>query len=193
MAPTVMSDNSANPLLADEAAVGPDTGSKLEFVAGVIPTNKMAVFERVLWRVLRGNLFMNSAPIEEPIRDPMTDEMVQKHVFVIFAHGKEVLVKIRKISESLGASLYPVDEDAGKRREDALECQARIDDLNSVRCKKRTQRCSSCADHHHYPVTGALQHQPDTSRRACQAQREHQGLEHHGQEGKSHLRGHEHL
>lgn len=134
MAP-LLSENSTNPLLAAEegqqAGAAADS-SKLEFVAGVIPTNKMAVFERVLWRVLRGNLYMNSVPIDEPIRDPVTDEMVQKNVFVIFAHGKEVLGKIRKISESMGATLYPVDENAAKRREDALECQARIDDLNSV-------------------------------------------------------------
>ncbi|KAI9000168.1 V-type ATPase, V0 complex, 116kDa subunit family [Hyaloraphidium curvatum] len=126
------SETSVNPLLSAEEAGAAAESSKLEFVAGVIPSAKMGVFERILWRVLRGNLYMNSAPIEEQIRDPVTDELVQKNVFVIFAHGKEVLTKIRKISESLGATLYPVDENAAKRREDALECQARIDDLNSV-------------------------------------------------------------
>ncbi|KXS15185.1 V0/A0 complex, 116-kDa subunit of ATPase [Gonapodya prolifera JEL478] len=122
------------PLLAsEEGEVGGDRGSaNLGFVAGVIPRNKMIVFERVLWRVLRGNLYMNYAEIEEPIRDPVTDEVVKKNVFIIFAHGKELLGKIRKISESLGATLYPVDEHPEKRREDAMEVIARIEDLNQV-------------------------------------------------------------
>ncbi|KAJ3342562.1 H(+)-transporting V0 sector ATPase subunit a [Gonapodya sp. JEL0774] len=124
------------PLLAsEEGEFGGDGGrgsANLGFVAGVIPRNKMIVFERVLWRVLRGNLYMNYAEIEEPIRDPVTDEVVKKNVFIIFAHGKELLGKIRKISESLGATLYPVDEHPEKRREDAMEVIARIEDLNQV-------------------------------------------------------------
>jgi len=53
-------------------------------------------------------------------------------VFIIFAHGKEILNKIRKISESLGATLYPVDDNADKRQESLAEITARIEDLNSV-------------------------------------------------------------
>jgi len=102
------------------------------FVAGVIPRNRIFSFERILWRVLRGNLFMNYAEIEEAVTDPATDELVYKNVFIIFAHGKELLNKIRKVSESMGATLYPVDSQADKRREDALEIIARIDDLNHV-------------------------------------------------------------
>jgi V-type H+-transporting ATPase subunit a len=102
------------------------------FVAGVIPRQRMAAFERILWRALRGNLYMNYAEIDELIRDPSTDEMVSKNVFIIFAHGKEIINKIRKISESLGATLYPVDNHPDKRREDALEVIARIEDLNNV-------------------------------------------------------------
>ena len=75
---------------------------------------------------------MNYAEIEEAVTDPATDELVYKNVFIIFAHGKELLNKIRKVSESMGATLYPVDSQADKRREDALEIIARIDDLNHV-------------------------------------------------------------
>ncbi len=34
-------------------------GIDLEFVAGTIERDRMPVFERILWRVLRGNLYMN--------------------------------------------------------------------------------------------------------------------------------------
>jgi len=92
----------------------------------------MISFERILWRALRGNLYMNYAEIADPITDPITDQIVQKNVFIIFAHGNQLINKIRKISESMGATLYPVDSNPDKRREDAIEVIARIEDLNNV-------------------------------------------------------------
>jgi vacuolar-type H+-ATPase subunit I/STV1 len=86
------------------------------FVAGVIPRERIAAFERILWRTLRGNLYMNQSEIPEPIIDPTDNHELHKNVFVIFAHGKEVIAKIRKISESLGADLYSVDENSDLRR-----------------------------------------------------------------------------
>jgi V-type H+-transporting ATPase subunit a len=102
------------------------------FVTGVIPRAKMQTFERILWRALRGNLYLNYAEIDEPIIDPITDEELEKNVFIIFAHGRELLNKIRKISESLDATLYPLDANSDKRRENLEEITARIDDLQSV-------------------------------------------------------------
>ncbi|KAL1988752.1 hypothetical protein VTN96DRAFT_7636 [Rasamsonia emersonii] len=102
------------------------------FVAGVIPRDRIGAFERILWRTLRGNLYMNQSEIPEPIIDPTTNEEVYKNVFVIFAHGKEILVKIRKISESLNASLYSVDENSELRRDQIHEVNTRLSDVESV-------------------------------------------------------------
>lgn len=35
------------------------SGFDLEFVSGTIERSRMPTFERILWRVLRGNLYMN--------------------------------------------------------------------------------------------------------------------------------------
>lgn len=104
----------------------------LEFVAGTIDRARMATFERILWRVLRGNLYMNYAEIQEPFHDPSKEEPVRKNVFIIFAHGSELLSKIRKISESMGGTLYPIDSNADKREESLREVTDRIEDLNNV-------------------------------------------------------------
>ncbi|PWN48396.1 V0/A0 complex, 116-kDa subunit of ATPase [Violaceomyces palustris] len=104
----------------------------LEFVAGTIERTRMATFERILWRVLRGNLYMNYAEIEEPFDDPTREEPVSKNVFIIFAHGAELLAKIRKISESMGGTLYPIDSNADRREESLREVLSRIEDLNNV-------------------------------------------------------------
>jgi V-type H+-transporting ATPase subunit a len=75
---------------------------------------------------------MNFAEIDEVVKDPNSDTSVKKNVFIIFAHGKELLAKLRKACESLGATIYPVDEKPEKRREDALEVVARLEDLKHV-------------------------------------------------------------
>lgn len=105
----------------------------LGYVTGVISRARMQTFERVLWRSLRGNLYMKSAEIDEPIVDPDTDSVVDKNVFCIFAHGTEIIAKIKKISESLGGTLYTIDDSADKRRDSLLEVTSRIEDLNNVR------------------------------------------------------------
>ena len=102
------------------------------FVAGVIPRSRIAAFERILWRTLRGNLYMNQSEIPKPIIDPANNEEIHKNVFVIFAHGKEIIAKIRKISESLGADLYSVDENSELRRDQVHEVNTRLSDLASV-------------------------------------------------------------
>jgi V-type H+-transporting ATPase subunit a len=102
------------------------------FVAGVIPRERIAAFERILWRTLRGNLYMNQSEIPDQIINPETNEGTDKNVFVIFAHGKEIIAKIRKISESLGADLYSVDENSELRRDQIHEVNTRLNDLSSV-------------------------------------------------------------
>lgn len=75
---------------------------------------------------------MNQSEIPEPIVDPESNEGTAKNVFVIFAHGKEIIAKIRKISESLGADLYSVDENSELRRDQIHEVNTRLNDLASV-------------------------------------------------------------
>ena len=108
------------------------SGMNIGFVAGVIPRDRVDIFERILWRTLRGNLYMNQSEIPEPLIDPSTNEAVDKNVFVIFAHGKEILAKIRKISESMGAEVYSVDENSDLRRDQIHEVNARLADVQNV-------------------------------------------------------------
>lgn len=138
-------DDDDAPLLrnaeAEEARVNGDASGQQQqsfavmnigFVSGVIPRERLAAFERILWRTLRGNLYMNQSEIPEAIINPEDNEEIRKNVFVIFAHGKEIIAKIRKISESLGADLYNVDENSDLRRDQVHEVNTRLNDLASV-------------------------------------------------------------
>jgi len=75
---------------------------------------------------------MNQSEIPKPIVDPSSNEEIHKNVFVIFAHGKEIIAKIRKISESLGADLYSVDENSELRRDQIHDVNTRLSDVTSV-------------------------------------------------------------
>ncbi|KAI8329294.1 V-type ATPase, V0 complex, 116kDa subunit family [Chlamydoabsidia padenii] len=118
----------------------------LGYVTGVIPRSRIQTFERVLWRSLRGNLYMNTAEIDESIVDPDSDAVVEKNVFAIFAHGREIIAKIKKISESLGATLYSIDESVDKRRDALSDVTSRIEDLTSVLTNTKQTRRSELLD-----------------------------------------------
>ncbi|KAF2706289.1 vacuolar ATP synthase-like protein 98 kDa subunit [Pleomassaria siparia CBS 279.74] len=130
-------DDDDAPLLADVEQNGQGEAAadrsfsvmNIGFVAGVIPRERIAAFERILWRTLRGNLYMNQSEIPEAIINPENNEEVKKNVFIIFAHGKDIIAKIRKISESLGADLYSVDENSELRRDQIHEVNTRLGDL----------------------------------------------------------------
>ena len=57
--------------------------------AGVMDRARVAGFERMLWRVSKGNVFVRFADIEENMEDPRTGEELVKSVFVIFYQVSE--------------------------------------------------------------------------------------------------------
>ncbi|KAI7868347.1 V-type ATPase, V0 complex, 116kDa subunit family [Spinellus fusiger] len=135
--------SATTPLLESDGNTTEDTQRiHLGRVTGVIDRTRLQTFQRVLWRSLRGNLYMKTADIDERIVDPDSDEAVEKSVFAIFAHGTQVIQKIRKISESLGATLYTIDDTAERRREAHIEVNSRIEDLNNVLFTTKSTRVS---------------------------------------------------
>uniref|UniRef100_A0A3Q1EFZ5 V-type proton ATPase subunit a n=1 Tax=Acanthochromis polyacanthus TaxID=80966 RepID=A0A3Q1EFZ5_9TELE len=72
---------------------------RLGFVAGVIGRERIPTFERMLWRVCRGNVFLRQADIEDPLEDPASGDQVHKSVFIIFFQGDQLKNRVKKICE----------------------------------------------------------------------------------------------
>ncbi|KAM0443734.1 hypothetical protein ACHAO4_010462 [Trichoderma viride] len=75
---------------------------------------------------------MKQSEIPEPLIDPTNNETVKKNVFLIFTHGREMVAKVRKISEFMGAEVYNVDENSNHRRNQIHGANSRLEDVQSV-------------------------------------------------------------
>ncbi|CAL5389611.1 unnamed protein product [Camellia sinensis] len=80
-------------LLEQEMRHEPSNQSGLRFISGIISKSKLLRFERMLFRATRGNMLFKQAPADEPILDPVTTEMVEKMVFVVFFSGEQAKTK----------------------------------------------------------------------------------------------------
>uniref|UniRef100_A0A4W3H941 V-type proton ATPase subunit a n=1 Tax=Callorhinchus milii TaxID=7868 RepID=A0A4W3H941_CALMI len=105
---------------------------KMDFVAGVIKRERIPMFERMLWRVCRGNVFLRQAEIDNPLEDPVDGGQVDKSVFIIFFQGDQLKNRVKKICEGFRASLYPCPETPQERKEMLAGVNTRIDDLQMV-------------------------------------------------------------
>jgi V-type H+-transporting ATPase subunit a len=75
---------------------GGDKMARVGFVAGTIQSDKIAAFERLLFRATRGNVFLKQSAVGK-IRDPASGEEMEKSVFVIFFAGERSRAKVNKV------------------------------------------------------------------------------------------------
>uniref|UniRef100_A0A8C6JMV3 V-type proton ATPase subunit a n=1 Tax=Melopsittacus undulatus TaxID=13146 RepID=A0A8C6JMV3_MELUD len=111
------------------------------FTAGVIRRERMVPFERLLWRVCRGNIYLRYTEMDTALEDPVTREEVKKNVFIIFYQGEQLKQKVKKICDGIHATVYPCPESVTERREMLDGVNTRIEDLNTVnQTKSHRQR-----------------------------------------------------
>uniref|UniRef100_A0A0K8SPP4 V-type proton ATPase subunit a n=1 Tax=Lygus hesperus TaxID=30085 RepID=A0A0K8SPP4_LYGHE len=120
---------------ASRALIGDETqGSRtqLGFVAGVVPKERVFSFERMLWRISRGNVFLRRADIEEPLYDPATGNTRLKTVFVAFFQGEQLKSRVKKVCAGFHATMYPCPYSLNERLSMVNEVKTRLEDLTMV-------------------------------------------------------------
>ncbi|XP_055678370.1 V-type proton ATPase 116 kDa subunit a 1-like isoform X2 [Lutzomyia longipalpis] len=127
-------DSMKSNLIGDEsgAAAQQAGAGRLGFIAGVIQRERIPGFERMLWRISRGNVFLRQAELDHALEDPSTGNPLYKTVFVAFFQGEQLKSRIKKVCSGYHASLYPCPS-AHEEREDMLKgVRTRLEDLNLV-------------------------------------------------------------
>ncbi|XP_061395109.1 V-type proton ATPase 116 kDa subunit a1-like [Musca vetustissima] len=115
-------------------------GGHLGFVAGVVSRDREFAFERMLWRVARGNVYVKRSQLEESLKDPKTGSVMYKTVFVVFFQGEQLRSRVKKICTGFHASMYPCPEDHFERNDMIKGLRTRLDDLKVVLQQTEDQR-----------------------------------------------------
>lgn len=105
---------------------------RLGFVAGVINRERVFAFERMLWRISRGNVFLKRSDLDEPLNDPATGHPIYKTVFVAFFQGEQLKNRIKKVCTGFHASMYPCPSSHTERDEMVKGVRTRLEDLKMV-------------------------------------------------------------
>lgn len=106
---------------------------RLDFVAGVIGRNRLASFERMLWRLsCGGNVYLREADIETKLEDPITGKSLYKTVFVAFFQGEQLLMRITKVCKAFRATLHPCPKTHDDRDDMLRTVRARIEDMRHI-------------------------------------------------------------
>ena len=141
--------------LLDEAEAGgvarTQASRSLGHIAGCIPTENLKDFGLTLFRATRGNLLLKYEDIESPFKDPVTDEEVQKSVFIVFFSGERSRQKVDKICDSYACSKYSLPEGGSQQDEALREVNERMHDLKMVLGRTtdyRMGRLEQIMEHH---------------------------------------------
>uniref|UniRef100_A0A131Y231 V-type proton ATPase subunit a n=1 Tax=Ixodes ricinus TaxID=34613 RepID=A0A131Y231_IXORI len=131
---------------AHSSSSGSEAHVQIGFTAGVVPTVKFAAFERMLWRVCKGNVFVRHCRLDTPIEDPTTGDPVLKSAFVVFFQGEKLKARIKKICDGFHATRYAVSSKPAERRQMAVDVMTRLEDLNMVLNQARDHRAKVLAN-----------------------------------------------
>lgn len=82
----------------------------LNLLTGVIPKDRVATLERLVYRTTRGNSVMRTSDITAPFYNIASNQPVHKCVFGIYFPMPRLRETLRKISEVNGATLYAYAE-----------------------------------------------------------------------------------
>ncbi|KAL0133301.1 hypothetical protein PUN28_000806 [Cardiocondyla obscurior] len=102
------------------------------FVGGVINRERVPAFERMLWRISRGNVFLRQIELDKPLEDPATGNEIYKTAFVAFFQGEQLKSRIKKVCTGFHASLYPCPTSHAERQDMLKGVRTRLEDLKMV-------------------------------------------------------------
>jgi len=129
---TGLLEDAAPPAYMKEPMEQTNASLKFNLTAGVLDRARMLGFERMLWRVSKGNVFVKFVDIDELMEDPASGDRLDKAVFIVFYQGEELKTRVNKICEGYHASVFPCPENSVERRDMLCSVDTRLEDLYTV-------------------------------------------------------------
>jgi V-type H+-transporting ATPase subunit a len=124
----------------------PELDMRFSFITGVIATEESVRFERMVFRTTRGNVYVRFAPIQQPITDPVTGQLLEKSVFIVFYKSQTIEAKLKKICGAFQAHRYniPDMDDATSVDSMLTENSQELVDSRTVLLKNQDMRYQLC-------------------------------------------------
>jgi V-type H+-transporting ATPase subunit a len=106
--------------------------TELKFLTGVIRFDRVPAFERVLWRMCRGNVFVRTLAIDEDENAPFKDDF-KKAAFLLFFSGEQLRSKVRRICDGFRATVVEhCPEDPAERSKLLSSIHSRLQEMQTV-------------------------------------------------------------
>uniref|UniRef100_A0A914EDI9 V-type proton ATPase subunit a n=1 Tax=Acrobeloides nanus TaxID=290746 RepID=A0A914EDI9_9BILA len=106
--------------------------TELKFMAGVIRRDRISTFERILWRLCKGNVYVRTNDIEFDPQALFHDD-VEKSVFLLFFSGDRLTTRVKKICDGFRTHVIQnCPESPAERNELLISVQNRLEDMRTV-------------------------------------------------------------
>jgi len=135
-----------------ESEVRPPLDMRFSFITGVVSTDESVRFERMVFRTTRGNCYVRFAPIQQPITDPESGQLLEKSVFIVFFKSEAIGAKLKKICDAFQAHRYTLPEmdDASSVDRMLTENAQELVDSRTVLLKNQDTRYRLCQKLSHH-------------------------------------------
>ncbi|TMS34215.1 hypothetical protein L596_001849 [Steinernema carpocapsae] len=130
--------------------------SELKFMAGVMPRSLTLAFERVLWRMCKGNVYMRAVDIDEDVTDIFHDN-VAKSAFILYFSGEQLRSRVKKICDSFKVNMCQCPERATERAELLVSVSGRLEDMKNITLKTQDMQFKKLMEAAHNHKTWSIQ------------------------------------
>uniref|UniRef100_A0A7S3A8N9 V-type proton ATPase subunit a n=1 Tax=Rhodosorus marinus TaxID=101924 RepID=A0A7S3A8N9_9RHOD len=111
----------------------------VNFIAGMIDTERRAAFERTTFRVTKGNCFVKSEDVSGG-----------RTLFIVFLTGSKVRSKVERTCTAFQAARYPIPEDSEEREKSHGACIERLRELELVITATKASRAEIIRNYRDY-------------------------------------------
>lgn len=101
-------------------------------ITGILPTDKVPLFERMLFRVSRGNCVVRTVAVSKTLNDPVSNEPVYKSVFSVLLLGDQLRRRVEKLLPYVSATVYQVPPSPVRYASEVRELSDRLAELERV-------------------------------------------------------------